>query len=188
MCTNVAITHQIIIPDLIYPDPRIVRNYPVAWQGNLILKNKHAAVQMHHISGNIALAHESLPYAETFHTDSSLKILQRIRFKSNEYKEFHKKLQIDDDHCVMLALPCGTTYPELFKQCDKLKNGFLHYFFQKGAGGIIHAAPPGSMLPTHMIHVFPICELTCANMAKTAPELLKVHAETVNVVVIIVKM
>ncbi|GIY59480.1 hypothetical protein CEXT_635141 [Caerostris extrusa] len=69
-------------------DPHIMENYPVVWQGSLTLKNFQAVVQMHYISGNKALAEESLPLGEK---EGSLRILKRMKFEHQHMRDIKKK-------------------------------------------------------------------------------------------------
>ncbi|GIY80439.1 protein split ends [Caerostris extrusa] len=181
--TTVAIGPQLIPPHLVYQDPYVMQNYPVVWQGSLALKNDQAIVQMHYVSGNIAIAQESLPHGE--YEAALLRIAQRMRLEPQQLEGVRKKTQLPDEHCVLLALPCGKNNFELYQQSEKLKTGFIQYLDKKAAAGIVNAAPPGSQQPAYVIHIFPACEFTSTHVAKTAPDLFKIFVEMANVVIVI---
>ena len=52
--------------------------------------------------------------------------------------------QSNEDHCLLLALPCGRDPLDVHKQTRALKSGFINYLQQKQAAGIINVARPGS--------------------------------------------
>ncbi|GBM23849.1 Protein split ends, partial [Araneus ventricosus] len=116
--------------------------YPVIWQGILALKNDQAAVQMHFVSGNLNIARASLPPVD-FET-SPLRIAQRMRLEPQQLEGVKKKIQMMDEHCVLMALPCGKDHVDVFQQSNNLKTGFINYLQRKSAAGIVNAAHPGS--------------------------------------------
>ncbi|GIY60865.1 protein split ends [Caerostris darwini] len=165
-------------------DPHIMENYPVVWQGSLVLKNGQAIVQMHYISGNKAIAEKSLPLGEN---ERSLRILKRMRFEPQHMKEIQKKIELPEEHCVLMALPSGKDSSELYMQSRTLDINFIQYFDRKAAAGIIHVVLPGSEEPAYLVHVFSTCEFTNAHMARTAPQVFSVFDKMTNLVIIILK-
>lgn len=63
------------------------------WQGLLALKNDSAAVQMHFVGGNPAVAGDTLPR----YTDGStppLRIAQRMRLEPAQLDQVHRKMKV----------------------------------------------------------------------------------------------
>lgn len=53
-------------------------------------------------------------------------------------------LQTDNEHCMLLALPCGRDEVDVLQQSKNLQTGFIMYLQQKQAAGIVNIAAPGS--------------------------------------------
>lgn len=49
-----------------------------------------------------------------------------------------------DEHCILMALPCGKDQNDVVQQSSNLRNGFINYLLCKHAAGIVNAAPPGA--------------------------------------------
>lgn len=54
---------------------------------------------------------------------------------------FH--LQLENEHCMLLALPCGRDHMDVLQQSTNLTGGFITYLQRKQAAGIVNVAPPG---------------------------------------------
>lgn len=52
--------------------------------------------------------------------------------------------QTDNEHCMLLALPCGRNEVDVLQQSKNLQTGFIMYLQQKQAAGIVNIAAPGS--------------------------------------------
>lgn len=52
--------------------------------------------------------------------------------------------QTDNEHCMLLALPCGRDEVDVLQQSKNLQAGFIMYLQQKQAAGIVNIAAPGS--------------------------------------------
>ncbi|CAL1268079.1 unnamed protein product [Larinioides sclopetarius] len=182
--TNVAISHQPTPSHASqHADQFLLQRYPVIWQGILALKNDQAAVQMHFVSGNLNIARASLPPVD-FET-SPLRIAQRMRLEPQQLEGVKKKIQMMDEHCVLMALPCGKDHVDVYQQSNNLKTGFINYLQRKSAAGIVNAAHPGSQQPAYVIHIFPSCDFTNLNLTKIAPDLLKLICEITHLVIVI---
>ena len=147
------------------------------WQGLLALKNDTAAVQLHFVCGNKALAHRSLPLQEG---GALLRIVQRMRLEASQLESvarrmtvrvflfvflrlshFFPKLRLlttfnffsphqgDSDYCLLLALPCGRDQEDVLNQTQALKAAFINYLQTKLAAGIINIPNPGSNQVRH---------------------------------------
>ena len=51
---------------------------------------------------------------------------------------------MDNEHCMLLALPCGRDHMDVLQQSTNLQTGFITYLQQKQAAGIVNIAHPGS--------------------------------------------
>ncbi|KAG8191484.1 hypothetical protein JTE90_020732 [Oedothorax gibbosus] len=183
---NVPRTPPIANQVPIHSDQLLLQNHPVIWQGLLALKNDQAAVQMHYVSGNAVIAKQSLP--PLIHESGEtglLRIAQRMRLEAMQIEGVRKKLQMPEEHCILLALPCGKDPMDVRQQTINLKEGFISYLGKKRAAGIVNAAAPGSQQPMYVIHIFPSCEFTDENLARTAPDMLQACSGINHLVIII---
>ena len=66
--------------------------------------------------------------------------------KINVYRGlfFLMVFQTDNEHCMLLALPCGRDHLDVLQQSKNLQTGFITYLQQKQAAGIVNIAAPGS--------------------------------------------
>lgn len=53
-------------------------------------------------------------------------------------------VQVENDYCLLLALPCGRDQEDVLGQTQALKSGFITYLQAKQAAGIINVPNPGS--------------------------------------------
>lgn len=61
------------------------------------------------------------------------------------YKDKNINLfQVENDYCLLLALPCGRDQEDVLGQTQALKSGFITYLQAKQAAGIINVPNPGS--------------------------------------------
>lgn len=67
------------------------QKYPIVWQGLLALKNDTAAVQLHFVCGNKALAHRSLPLQEG---GTLLRIVQRMRLEASQLESVARRMTV----------------------------------------------------------------------------------------------
>ncbi|GFQ97688.1 protein split ends [Trichonephila clavata] len=182
---NIAISHQAGVPTytIQHGDQLLVQRYPVVWQGILALKNDQAAVQMHFVSGNPGIARASLP---TYDVDPSpLRIAQRMRLEPLQLEGVKKKIQMLEEHCVLMALPCGKDHMDVLHQSSNLRSGFINYLERKTAAGIVNAAHPGSNNPAYVIHIFPSCDFANSQLTKIPQDLLKVIRDLAHLVIVI---
>lgn len=54
---------------------------------------------------------------------------------------------MENEHCMLLALPCGRDHMDVLQQSKNLIKGFITYLQQKQAAGIINVAAPGTTSP-----------------------------------------
>ncbi|XP_031728813.1 msx2-interacting protein isoform X1 [Anarrhichthys ocellatus] len=148
---------------------QLLTKYPIVWQGLLALKNDTAAVQLHFVCGNKALAHRSLPLQEG---GALLRIVQRMRLEASQLESVARRMTGDTDFCLLLALPCGRDQDDVLNQTQALKSAFINYLQAKLAAGIINIPNPGSNQPAYVLQIFPQCEFSESHLSQLAPDLL----------------
>lgn len=151
------------------PMVQLLNKYPIVWQGLLALKNDTAAVQLHFVCGNKALAHRSLPLQEG---GALLRIVQRMRLEASQLESVARRMTGDSDFCLLLALPCGRDQEDVLNQTQALKAAFINYLQSKLAAGIINIPNPGSNQPAYVLQIFPPCEFSESHLSQLAPDLL----------------
>jgi len=97
----------------------------------------------------------------------------------------HIPLQITEEHCVLLALPCGRDYRDVLKQTENLETSFINYLQQKQAAGIINIADPGSQNASYVVHIFPSCEFANDSLERIAPDLMYRVAKIAHLLIVI---
>lgn len=148
---------------------QLLKKYPIVWQGLLALKNDTAAVQLHFVSGNNVLAHRSLPLSEG---GPPLRIAQRMRLEVSQLEGVARRMTVETDYCLLLALPCGRDQEDVVSQTESLKAAFITYLQAKQAAGIINVPNPGSNQPAYVLQIFPPCEFSESHLSRLAPDLL----------------
>lgn len=148
---------------------KLLTKYPIVWQGLLALKNDTAAVQLHFVSGNTILAQRSLPPVEG---TPLLRIVQRMRLEAAQLEGVARRMTVENDYCLLLALPCGRNQEDVLGQTQALKSGFITYLQAKQAAGIINVPNPGSNEPAYVVQIFPPCEFSETHLSQLAPDLL----------------
>ncbi|XP_041952876.1 msx2-interacting protein [Alosa sapidissima] len=148
---------------------KLLTKYPIVWQGLLALKNDTAAVQLHFVSGNNILAQRSLPPVEVA---PILRIAQRMRLEAAQLEGVARRMTVESDYCLLLALPCGRDQEDVLAQTHALKGGFITYLQAKQAAGIINVPNPGSYQPAYVVQIFPPCEFSETHLSHLAPDLL----------------
>uniref|UniRef100_H3D001 Msx2-interacting protein n=1 Tax=Tetraodon nigroviridis TaxID=99883 RepID=H3D001_TETNG len=148
---------------------QLLTKYPIVWQGLLALKNDQAAVQLHFVSGNTVLAQRSLPPPEG---GPLLRIVQRMRLEASQLDSVARRMTVESDYCLLLALPCGRDQEDVLGQTQALKSAFITYLQAKQAAGIINVPNPGSNQPAYVVQIFPPCEFSESHLSRLAPDLL----------------
>lgn len=175
------------------------------WQGLLALKNDQAAVQMYFVSGNATVAKDCLP-ENTDGTTPPLRIFQRMRLEPPQVEGVSRKMQMQNEHCMLLALPCGHDHMDVLKQSTNLTTGFIKYLQAKQAAGIVNVAAPGTthpvsihhfslnvpflnkcfyLQPAYVVHIFPSCEFVNENLRRIAPNLLERVADIAHLLIVV---
>lgn len=170
------------------PDYAVVPNldaYPMVWKGFLGLKNEFASVEFRYVSGCKDLANASLPHEPT---PATLRIGQRMRLEAAHLSGVRTKMQQAAEHCVLLALPCGTDPLDVAAQSRQLRSHFITYLQLKGAAGIVNVPGLDHLNPHeggYVVHVFPSCDFANETMTTIAPDLLAKVAEIEHMVIVI---
>ena len=167
--------------------------YPVVWQGFLGLKNEFATVQFHYVSGCKDLARASLPQPlQLSGIDDielqmpTLRIGQRMRLEQSQLSGVQRKMSQPQEHCILLALPCGKDTQDVEIQSMQLRSHFITYLQLKGAAGIVNVAlPEGGDQAAFVVHVFPSCDFANETMRDIAPDLLARVDEIEHMVIVI---
>uniref|UniRef100_A0A336LLB9 CSON009984 protein n=1 Tax=Culicoides sonorensis TaxID=179676 RepID=A0A336LLB9_CULSO len=162
----------------------LLQRYPVMWQGLLALKNDQAAVQMHFVYGSRDVAEKSLP-RNGDNTTPPLRIAQRMRLEPAQIDGVARKMQIENEHCMLLALPCGHDHMDVLLQSNNLTSGFITYLQQKQAAGIVNIAEPGSQQAAYVVHIFPSCEFANESLTRIAPDLLHRVQDIAHLLIVI---
>lgn len=58
---------------------------------------------------------------------------------------------MENEHCMLLALPCGHDHIDVLKQNTNLTHGFITYLQQKQAAGIVNVPAPGTTQPVSIL-------------------------------------
>ncbi|XP_046969369.1 protein split ends-like isoform X1 [Vanessa cardui] len=164
----------------------LLRRYPVMWQGLLALKNDSAAVQMHFVGGNPGVAADALLRNSDGTAASLLRIAQRMRLEPAQLDQVHRKMKLENEHCMLLALPCGRDHMDVLQQSTNLTAGFITYLQRKQAAGIVNVAPtPGHQQSLYTVHIFPSCDFANENLNRIAPDLMHRVANIAHLLIVI---
>ncbi|XP_061379098.1 protein split ends isoform X3 [Danaus plexippus] len=164
----------------------LLRRYPVMWQGLLALKNDSAAVQMHFVGGNPGVAADALSRHSDGTAASLLRIAQRMRLEPAQLDQVHRKMKLENEHCMLLALPCGRDHMDVLQQSTNLTAGFITYLQRKQAAGIVNVAPtPGHHQSMYTVHIFPSCEFANENLTRIAPDLMHRVSNIAHLLIVI---
>ncbi|KOB77365.1 Protein split ends [Operophtera brumata] len=77
--------------------------------------------------------------------------------------------QLENEHCILLALPCGRDHMDVLLQSTNLSAGFITYLQHKQAAGIVNIAPPGHE----------------QNLTRIAPDLMHRVADIAHLLIVI---
>jgi hypothetical protein len=67
-----------------------------------------------------------------------------MRLEQQQLEGVARKVQMEQEHCILLALPCGRDAMDVLQQSNNLRQGFITYLQLKQAAGIVNIAAPGS--------------------------------------------
>ncbi|TNN12132.1 spen [Schistosoma japonicum] len=156
-------------------------SYPLVWQGRLSLKNIETRVALHFIQGNHNLLNACMtllasggggqPQFSLITSGGPLRIVQRMRLEPAQLEGVQRKLNQDGASCACLALPTGSSPVELAQQTQILNENFIRYMQEKMAAGIINVGHPDYQQGLYVVHIFPPCDFSHAQLGLAAPDL-----------------
>ncbi|KFP40233.1 Msx2-interacting protein, partial [Chlamydotis macqueenii] len=82
-----------------------------------------------------------------------------------------RRMMVESDYCLLLALPCGRDQEDVVSQTESLKAAFISYLQAKQAAGNIRVCFPSSQ-PAYVLQIFPPCEFSESHLSRLAPDLL----------------
>jgi hypothetical protein len=142
----------------------------IIWTGSFTIKNDTASIAMNFVTGNKDIASSCLGQMTIDSKNMPLKILQRMRLEQNQLEGVQRKLQLENEHCILIAVPYGMNALEQMTQTSYLRNGFINYLTEKKAAGIVNVSVPNA---SYVVHIFPPCEFSTETLRIRAPELEK---------------
>ena len=152
--------------------------YPIAWRGNLVLKNTGFPTRMHLVGGDPSVAEYLL---RTKDDQSALRITQRLRLEQPRLEEVNKRISLagPSGYCTLLALPGPTNMSQSSPDHSTDANTQLRplrslvtYLKQKEAAGIValSGADIGEAGENKdvigVLHAFPPCEFSQNQLLK----------------------
>ncbi|CAH8502912.1 unnamed protein product [Schistosoma haematobium] len=156
-------------------------SYPLVWQGRLSLKNMETRVALHFIQGNHNLLNACMtllasggggqPQFSLITSGGPLRIVQRMRLEPAQLEGVQRKLNQEGASCACLALPAGSSPVELAQQTQILNENFIRYMQEKMAAGIINVGHPDYQQGLYVVHIFPPCDFSHAQLGLAAPDL-----------------
>lgn len=162
----------------------LLQGSDITWVGLLGLKQDHAAVQMLYVSGSNDVARGALRVHPDGFT-SPIRIGQRMRLEQTQLEGVARKIQMEAEHCMLLAVPHGRDSYDFIQQQNSLRNGIINYLIMKQAAGIVNVSAPGTHQPAYVVHIFPPCDFANENLARISPDLLHRVAEISYLLVVI---
>lgn len=139
----------------------------ILWTGSFMIKNDTATIAMNYVSGNINIARNCLSQMTVDSQSAPLRILQRMRLEQSQLEGVQRKLQSENEHCVLIAVPYGMNSLEQMTQTACLRNGFINYLLEKRAAGIVNVSVPNA---SYVVHIFPPCEFTNETLRVRNPD------------------
>ena len=179
----------------------LAKAFPIAWRGNLVLKNTGFPSRMHLVGGDPAVAEMLLRSKDGKDDLSALRITQRLRLEPPRLEEVNKRMSSagPSGHCILLALPVPTpsqSSPERSNdsglQLRPLRS-LVSYLKQKEAAGIValSSSDGGEAVAEKdaigVLHAFPPCEFSQNQLLKIAPYLGNEPSKEDHIVVLLVK-
>ncbi|EUB61012.1 Protein split ends [Echinococcus granulosus] len=177
-------------------DPQFLEDkLQLVWRGCMSLKNERASVRMLYLAGNQDLIRTCLQLMtavsdETGGAAWALRIAQRMRLGNSQLEAVQWKLREPANYCMCLALAAGSPPPppstntapttatisqraymedSYFAQQNMILQNVITYLQDKTAAGIISC--PSSQENPFVMHIFPPCDFTTAQLRCLSPEL-----------------
>uniref|UniRef100_A0A1X7UH93 RNA-binding protein 15B n=1 Tax=Amphimedon queenslandica TaxID=400682 RepID=A0A1X7UH93_AMPQE len=193
-------------PDSTHPETlsELGKSYPIAWRGNLVLKNTGFPARLHLVGGESSVAEyllKSRGKDEGKDEPCVLKITQRLQLVPSGFDEVNERLTKagSNGHCILLALPGPTDEGDNSMQLRPLRS-LVSYLSQKQAAGIVTLSSSdigdggsengGGVNKEEVIgvlHAFPPCEFSQARLMKAIPNLSLEPSKEDHIVILLVK-
>ncbi|KAL3312617.1 hypothetical protein Ciccas_008792, partial [Cichlidogyrus casuarinus] len=161
------------------PSEGVLADMATVWQGRLSLKNSEARVRLHYVKGNTELLQACMgllavgggghPQQSLITNGGPLRIVQRMRLEPAQLEGVHRKIQQQGASCTCLAFPTGLDEADLGLQTRTLRDSFIRYMQDKAAAGIINVCHPHGQQGLYVVHIFPPCEFSKAQLQTLAP-------------------
>ncbi|XP_011405001.1 PREDICTED: putative RNA-binding protein 15 [Amphimedon queenslandica] len=184
----------------------LVKSYPFAWRGNLVLVLKKTGfpARLHLVGGESSVAEyllKSRGKDEGKDEPCVLKITQRLQLVPSGFDEVNERLTKagSNGHCILLALPGPTDEGDNSMQLRPLRS-LVSYLSQKQAAGIVTLSSSdigdggsengGGVNKEEVIgvlHAFPPCEFSQARLMKAIPNLSLEPSKEDHIVILLVK-
>jgi hypothetical protein len=106
-----------------------------------------------------------------------------MRLEQSQLEGVQRKLLLENEHCILLAVPYGVNAHEQMTQTSYLRNGFINYLLEKRAAGIVNVTVPNKA--SYVVHIFPPCEFTVETLRFRSPDLMKRLGDYTHLFVVI---
>jgi len=182
----------------------LAKLYPIAWRGNLVLKNTGFPTRMHLVGGDPTVAELLLRSKDGKDDLTALRISQRLRLEPPRLEEVNKRMASagPSGHCILIAFPGLTpslSSPDRSSDTIQLRplKSLVSYLKQKEAAGIVALSTSEGAETVNdtkdtkdiigVLHAFPPCEFSQIQLLKIAPNLGNEPAKEDHIVVLLVK-
>ena len=182
----------------------LAKLYPIAWRGNLVLKNTGFPTRMHLVGGDPTVAELLLRSKDGKDDLTALRISQRLRLEPPRLEEVNKRMASagPSGHCILIAFPGLTpslSSPDRSSDSIQLRplKSLVSYLKQKEAAGIVALSTSEGAETANdtkdtkdiigVLHAFPPCEFSQIQLLKIAPNLGNEPAKEDHIVVLLVK-
>lgn len=182
----------------------LAKLYPIAWRGNLVLKNTGFPTRMHLVGGDPTVAELLLRSKDGKDDLTALRISQRLRLEPPRLEEVNKRMASagPSGHCILIAFPGLTpslSSPDRSSDTIQLRplKSLVSYLKQKEAAGIVALSTSEGAETVNdtkdtkdiigVLHAFPPCEFSQIQLLKIAPNLGSEPAKEDHIVVLLVK-
>lgn len=180
----------------------VSKSFPVAWRGNLLLKNNAFPTRMHLIGGDPHVAELLMKSKDD---NQVLKITQRLRLEQSRLDEVNKRINSagPTGYCVLLALagslPSTSSEGENDSAQFRPLKSLVSYLRQKEAAGIVSLGESAvgsevngdltenGVSSVGVLHAFPPCEFSQNLLAKVAPSLKSEPSKEDHIVAVVMR-
>ncbi|GFY78341.1 spen_0 protein [Trichonephila inaurata madagascariensis] len=137
------------------------------WRGYLAIEDAQAMVMMYYISGDFDYAKPIFPQVEvnSIETPSTpMRITETKQLVREVLDEVTRRTKSDNEHCAILAIPCGKTSEAASVEGRIFKQDFLKYLKDENCMGIVKGRHPEANQPDYLMAIFPDCEFVSTTL------------------------